>query len=63
MFQKNVLKIFFLFALIALFLDSSAQRKNFSTSKTEPTWLRKVVTVNKNLPKTFMEYGADTRFI
>jgi len=47
MFQKNVLKIFFLFALIALFLESSAQRKNFSTSKTEPAWLRKVVTTNK----------------
>lgn len=47
MFQKNVLKIFFLFTLTVLFLESSAQRKNFSTFKTEPAWLRKVVTVNK----------------
>jgi hypothetical protein len=47
MFKKNVLKIFFLFVLTALFLKSSAQSKNFSISKAEPSWIRKVVTVDK----------------
>lgn len=47
MFQKNVLNTFFLFVLSFSFLNSFGQQKNFSTSKAEPAWLQKVVTVNK----------------
>lgn len=47
MLNKSALQLLFLFALTSLSLESMAQGKNFSTSRTEPSWIRKVITVDK----------------
>lgn len=47
MLKRNALQILFLFVLTISSLKSTAQGKNFSTSRNEPSWLRKVTTINK----------------
>lgn len=51
MLKRNALKILFLFVLSIFINNSFAQKNNFFTSKTEPQWLQKVITVN-NRPAT-----------